>query len=110
METIQVNVWTRLARLGEPHSEELARILELGLRQIEETASAKPETTDLAAQKQVVAALQATAGAVGPTPEVTAQYLAKRRARSWKPIAAGGQPTSQMIVERGTYGGVEPLK
>ena len=108
METIQVNVSTRLARRLKPHSEELARILELGLRQIEETASAKPETTDLAAQKQVVAALQ-QAGAVGPTPEVTAQYLSKRRARAWKPIAAGGQPASQMIVEeRGAYGRVEP--
>ena len=108
METIQVNVSTRLARRLKPHSEELARILELGLRQIEETARAEPDTKDLAAQKQVVAALQ-QAGAVGPTPEVTAQYLAKRRARSWKPIATGGQPASQMIVEeKGAYGGVEP--
>jgi len=108
MEIIQVNVSTRLARRLRSHSGELARIFELGLRQLDETASPKAETTDFAAQKQVVAALQ-QAGAVGPTPEVTAQYLAKRRARSWKPIAAGGQPASQMIVEeRGAYGGVEP--
>lgn len=108
METLQVNVSTRLARRLRPHSGELARILELGLRQIEETANTVPETPDLTMQRQVVAVLQQV-GTVGPSPEVTAQYLAKRSAHSWRPIAADGQPASLMIIEeRGAYGQVEP--
>jgi hypothetical protein len=64
----------------------------------EETTSARPEVDDLTMQKQVVAVLR-QAGAVGPPLEVTVQYLAKRSARFWKPIAAGDQPASQMIIE-----------
>lgn len=52
----------------------------------------------LTMQKQVITVLR-QAGAVGPDPEVTAQYLAKRANRSWQPIVAGGKPASEMIVE-----------
>jgi len=109
METIQVNISTQLAHRLRSHYGDLARILELGLRQIEETPSTKPTPADLLVQRQVIAVLE-QAGVVGPTPEVTAQYLAKRSTRSWKPIVTSGPPASQMIIEeRDAFGnaGVE---
>jgi len=102
METIQVNVPSELAQRLRPYQDEMPRILEYGLRYIEEKTEASPakkaEPEAIAAIRTIIAVLR-QAGAVGPDPEVTAQYLAKRANRSWQPIVAGGKPASEMIVE-----------
>ena len=102
METIEIQVSSELARRLRPYQDELPRILEWGLYHIEREAEAKTGTESateaMASQKQVVAALH-QAGAVGPAPEETAQYLAGRENQRWTPIQAGGKPASEMIVE-----------
>jgi hypothetical protein len=101
METIQVNVPSELAQRLRPYQDEMPRVLEYGLRCIEEKAEASPgkkSGPEAIAIRQIIAVLH-QAGAVGPDPEVTAQYLAKRANRSWQPIVAGGKPASEMIIE-----------
>jgi hypothetical protein len=101
METIQVNVPSELAQRLRPYQDEMPRILEYGLRYVEgkaEASPAKKAELEAIAIRQIIAVLR-QAGAVGPDPEVTAQYLAKRANRSWQPIVAGGKPASEMIVE-----------
>lgn len=102
METIQVQVPSELARRLRPYQDELPRILEWGLRYVEGETKAKTEAESVpearALQKQIVAALH-RAGAVGPSPEEAAQYLAGLENQHWMPIQAGGKPASQMIIE-----------
>lgn len=102
MEIIQVQVSSELAQRLRPYQSELPRILEWGLRhieeEIEEKAKAKlaPETVVL--QTRVLAALR-RAGSVGPDPEEVVQYLAGRENQRWTPIQAGGRLASEIIVE-----------
>ena len=107
METIQITVSSRLARRLQPYQQDLTRVLEWGLRYAEELpdAALSEATTPerLASQKKAIAALR-QAGAVGPEPEVTAEYLAQRENRTWEPIIADGKPASEIIVaDRGPY-------
>jgi hypothetical protein len=107
METIQITISSRLARRLRPYQQDLTRVLEWGLRYAEEkldaTSSEATTAEALAAQKKTVAALR-QAGAVGPEPEVTAEYLAQLGNRTWRPIIADGKPASEIIIEeRGSY-------
>lgn len=102
METIKVQVSSELAQRLRPYQSELPRILEWGLYHIEQEAEAKAKTElaseAMALQMRVLAALRRV-GAVGPDPEETAQYLARRENQHWSPIQASGKPGSEMIIE-----------
>jgi hypothetical protein len=102
METIQIQVSSELAHRLRPYQNELPRILEWGLRYVEEVQTTEQDrqlkAEDLAELKEIVAVLR-QAGVTGPEPEVTAEYLATPENRSWKPIVAGGKPASELIIE-----------
>lgn len=102
METIQIEVSSELARRLRTYQTELPRILEWGLRHVEREAEAETRAESvseaMALQKRVVAVLH-WAGAIGPNPEETVQYLEQCENQRWTPIQTGGKPASQMIVE-----------
>ncbi len=101
-ETIEIQIPTELAQRLQPYRNDLTRILEWGLRYVEEktgtTTRAMPTPEALALQKRVVAALRQM-GVVGPEPEEIAQYLLAGENQSWVPIQASGKPASEVIVE-----------
>jgi hypothetical protein len=101
-EIIEIQIPTELAQRLQPYRNDLARILEWGLRYVEEkteTATrAIPTPEAMALQKRVVAALRQM-GVVGPEPEEIAPYLLADENQNWAPIQAGGKSASEMIVE-----------
>lgn len=96
MVTIPVQVPDRLARRLLPLQERLVEIIELGLRQIEDTGQAE---TDLPAAKlQVWAALKSTGIVTLPGTAIRPRSRLRHT-----PIHAGGPPASEFIIrERGT--------
>jgi len=98
METIQVQVSTELAQKLRPYQDDLARILEWGLRYLAEKGATKPELETWVKQRQIIAALH-QAGTIGPDLTTIANYLAEPDSQDWQPIQAGGQPASEIIIE-----------
>jgi hypothetical protein len=102
METIQIQITEELAQQLRSYTNELPRLLELGLRLIKDGGVAQPvtqvEPTSLSVQEQAIRVLR-KAGATGPDAKSIAQYLAKPIVTNWQPIRAGGKPASAMIIE-----------
>ncbi|OIO98528.1 MAG: hypothetical protein AUK03_01170 [Anaerolineae bacterium CG2_30_64_16] len=102
METIQIEVSSNLARRLQPYQNKLPRLLEWGLRVVEKETKARSdadlELEMMAVQERTITTLR-EAGAIGADPEIISQYLAAGDTRAWQPIAAGGKPASEMIVE-----------
>ena len=105
VELIQVQVSADLARRLRPYRHELPRILEQGLRDLEEAQETVAELVpdEVALQKRIILSLR-QAGAAGPDPKDTVAYLSADENQNWRPIQAGGAPASEMIVEeRASY-------
>ncbi len=99
METIQIQISAELVQRLRPYQDDLAHLLEWGLRYLEEKDTTKPELETYVKQKQLMAALR-QAGAVGPDIATTANYLAQPDNQNWQPIQAGGKPASEIIIEQ----------
>jgi len=99
METIEIQVPSELGQRLRPYQHDLARLLELGLRYLEENKPTQPEIEPDDEQKQLMNALR-QAGTIGPDISTTARYLAQPDNQNWRPIPAGGKPASQIIIEQ----------
>jgi hypothetical protein len=94
METIEIEVPTELVQRLGPYQDNLAHLLELGLRYLEERA-----VTEAEQQKRLMAVLR-QAGAVGPDISTITDYLAQPDNQNWQPIEAEGKPASEIIIEQ----------
>lgn len=101
METIQVQVSPELAARLRPYQDQLARVLEWGLRHVEKEEQTKRQPTvpsDQIAALERITALLRQADAIGPDPEETIRYLSSPENRRWTPIETDGEPASEMII------------
>lgn len=97
MATIQIEVSAELAERLQRYQDDLPRILEQGLREVErepETQQSAPST-----RQEILDALRSAGLVVESDPAVVARYLAERRQRDSEPITVGGKPISELIVE-----------
>jgi len=89
METIQVKVSANLAQRLRYHNADLPRILEWGLRFLEQRDS----QSDM---QQLLFDTLRQVGAIGPDAITLKQYLEEQD--DWMPIQSSGQPASAMII------------
>jgi hypothetical protein len=93
MVTISLKVPDELARRLAPLQDRLPEIIELGLRQWQDS-----EPTSLTPREQAEQ-IWATTGLIVPLdPVITQHYLVGQTRRT--PIQAGGKPASQIIIEQ----------
>jgi hypothetical protein len=98
METIEIELPTELVQRLRPYQDNLAHLLELGLRYLEEKDAVETES-EADRQRRLMAALR-KAGAIGPDPSTIADYLAQPKNRNRQPIKASGRPASEIIIEQ----------
>lgn len=99
MKTIQIEIPLELNKRLIPYQDDLARLLEWGLRYLEEQASTKPELAAYIEQRRLMSVLR-EAGTIGPDASTITGYLAQPQVKNRQPIVATGPPTSQVIIEQ----------
>lgn len=97
METIQIEVTIDLATRLEPYKNDLSKLLELGLRCLEENQTHEPNA--ILSPQHVIDVLR-RAGAIGPDLPIIANYLAQPETQAWQPIPTGGKPASEIIIDQ----------
>ena len=101
METIQVEVSAELAERLRTHSNQLAQILELGLRCVEADEPPKVKSSSFERQK-TLDALYASGLLLNLDRTLAARYQAGTDTSRHTPVYVNGKPLSEMIVaERG---------
>ncbi len=99
MKTIEIQVSTELVQRLRPYQDDLARLLELGLRYLEEKTITEPERKSYAQPEQIINVLR-QAGTIGPDLPTITGYLAQPDNQKWQPIQASGKPASEIIIEQ----------
>ena len=99
METIQVQVSSELAQRLRPYYNDLARILEWGLRHIESEAESPPSPAKEPQQREMIAALRSTGIVVKLDPAIATRYRVGAAQSLRTPVEVKGKPLSKIIVE-----------
>ena len=108
METIQIQVPSDLLQRLRPYQNDLASLLELGLRYLEKQTKSQPafdleqykQTEQYQRQKRLQTILREQAGVIGPDVDTRLQYTMQPDNQNWQPIEAAGKPASQIIIQQ----------
>lgn len=100
MTMIQIDVPAALAERLQRYKDDLPRLLESALDAAEHAADEQQALDDLHEQsdEERIMAVLHEVGAVGPTAEEQAHYLAERELMDWQPLTIPGPPVSDDII------------